>query len=121
MEKLVKMIQDKMKGFDPRPPANQQLDLDEDMNKLDDMELNKRKALMNEEFEANRVKPGDQEFLYDKEVEFDAGKMESGWDDDEDYSDPEFWAYFYIKMAIIVNLNNNNNKATLFRMSRPLT
>ena len=28
--------------------------------------------------------------VYDKEVDFDAGKIESGWDEDDDYSDPDF-------------------------------
>ena len=31
-------------------------------------------------FEANRLKPGDDGYEYDKEVNFGGPKMESGWD-----------------------------------------
>ena len=65
-------------------------DQEDDLNKLDDYELDKRKADMDKDFEKNRVKPGDADFVYDKEVDFNEGKIESGWDDDEEYSDPEF-------------------------------
>ena len=90
------MIQNKMKGLDPLkdipspsliPPAGS--GEEEDMNKLDDFELNKRKADMDIDFEKNRIRPGDKDFVYDKEVEFNEGNIESGWDDGE-YSDPDF-------------------------------
>ena len=92
------MIQNKMKGIDPNhikdissppsnpPPGNNE----EDLNKLDDYELDKRKADMDKDFEKNRIRPGDVDFVYDKEVEFNGGKIESGWDDEDDYSDPDF-------------------------------
>ena len=88
-----------MKGLDPNqimesssPTLNLLLknNEEEDLNKLDDYELDKRKADMDKEFEKNRVRPGDEDFVYDKEVDFDAGKIESGWDEDDDYSDPDF-------------------------------
>ena len=63
---------------------------EEDLNKLDDYELDKRKAAMDEDFEKNRLRPGDADYVYDKEVEFNGGKIESGWDDEDDYSDPDF-------------------------------
>lgn len=63
---------------------------EEDLNKLDDYELDKRKAAMDEDFEKNRLRPGDADYVYDKEVEFNEGKIESGWDDEDDYSDPDF-------------------------------
>ena len=91
------MIQDKLKGLDPTPPSLYQptftskVDPDEDLNKLGDHELNQRKAAMDIDFEKHRLKPGDDGFEYDKEVDFDdVGKIESGWDDEDDYSDPEF-------------------------------
>lgn len=37
-------------------------------------------------FEANRLKPGDPDFVYDKEVEFAEPKLESGWDSDSEMS-----------------------------------
>ena len=88
------MIQDHMNGKDPlshvpSPSAARTNHEEEDLNKLDNYELEKRKALMDEEFEKHRIKPGETNFEYDKEVEFDVGKLESGWDDDE-YSDLEF-------------------------------
>ena len=98
LEKLLTMIQNKMKGLDPvqtkdvPPPSlnSQAGDKDEDLNKLDDYELDRRKAEMDKEFEKNRIRPGDEDFVYDKEVEFNDVKIESGWDDDDDYSDPDF-------------------------------
>lgn len=96
LEKLLTMIQNKMKGLDPMQardtstlPGNSARS-HEDLNKLDDHELNRRKADMDKEFEKNRIRPGDEEFVYDKEVEFNEGKIESGWDEDDDYSDPDF-------------------------------
>lgn len=70
----------------PRPNGSEE----EDLNKLDDYELDKRKAAMDEDFEKNRLRPGDVDYVYDKEVEFNEGKIESGWDDEDDYSDPDF-------------------------------
>ncbi|XP_029471027.1 centrosomal protein of 19 kDa [Rhinatrema bivittatum] len=62
------------------------LDPDEDLNKLDDKELSKRKSLMDELFEKNRKKKDDPEFVYDIEVEFpqDAQLESCGWDDGSD-------------------------------------
>ena len=60
-----------------------------DLNKLSDTELNKKKAEMNQVFERHRVRPGDEGFQYDVEVDFESGKNVSGWDS-EDYSDPDF-------------------------------
>lgn len=71
----------------PRPNSSGE---DLDLNKLDDYELDKRKAAMDEDFEKNRIRPGDEDYVYDKEVEFNEGKIESGWDDEDDYSDPDF-------------------------------
>ena len=90
------MIQNKMKGMESNqiknissgPRANSSAE--EDLNKLDDYELDKRKAAMDEDFEKNRLRPGDADYVYDKEVEFNEGKIESGWDDEDDYSDPDF-------------------------------
>ena len=61
---------------------------DEDLNKATDEYLEKKKEEMNIVFESNRVKPGDEGYVYDKEVDFDDGpKMESGWDSDDTMSD----------------------------------
>jgi len=47
----------------------------------------KAKSIMNNKFEANRVRPGDAKFVYDKQVEFDAPSESAGWDDDDDDDD----------------------------------
>ncbi|KAM6198508.1 centrosomal protein of 19 kDa [Sarcoramphus papa] len=58
------------------------IDPEEDMNKLDDKELAKRKSIMDELFEKNRKKKDDPDFIYDIEVEFPQDEqLEScGWD-----------------------------------------
>ena len=61
---------------------------DEDLNKATDEYLEKKKEEMDVLFESNRLKPGDEGYVYDKEVDFDVGpKMESGWDSDDTMSD----------------------------------
>ncbi|NXM75855.1 CEP19 protein, partial [Serilophus lunatus] len=62
------------------------IDPEEDMNKLDDKELAKRKSIMDELFEKNRKKKDDPDFVYDVEVEFPQDeKLEScGWDVESD-------------------------------------
>lgn len=53
---------------------------DEDLNLLSEDQLKAKKAEMDVLFEANRLKPGDDGYEYDKEVDFSGPKMESGWD-----------------------------------------
>lgn len=53
---------------------------EEDLNKVTEDELEERKAEMDILFEANRIKPGDKGYEYDREVEFGGAKIESGWD-----------------------------------------
>nr|XP_033815255.1 centrosomal protein of 19 kDa [Geotrypetes seraphini]XP_033815256.1 centrosomal protein of 19 kDa [Geotrypetes seraphini]XP_033815257.1 centrosomal protein of 19 kDa [Geotrypetes seraphini]XP_033815258.1 centrosomal protein of 19 kDa [Geotrypetes seraphini]XP_033815259.1 centrosomal protein of 19 kDa [Geotrypetes seraphini]XP_033815260.1 centrosomal protein of 19 kDa [Geotrypetes seraphini] len=61
-------------------------DPDENLNKLDDKELKKRKNLMDKLFEKNCKKKDDPEFVYDIEVEFlqDTQLESCGWDDGSD-------------------------------------
>ncbi|KFV76956.1 Centrosomal protein of 19 kDa, partial [Struthio camelus australis] len=58
------------------------IDPEEDMNKLDDKELAKRKSIMDELFEKNRKKKDDPDFVYNVEIEFPQDEqLEScGWD-----------------------------------------
>ncbi|NWV21921.1 CEP19 protein, partial [Origma solitaria] len=62
------------------------IDPEEDMNKLDDKELAKRKSIMDELFEKNRKKKDDPDFVYNVEVEFPQDEqLEScGWDLESD-------------------------------------
>ncbi|KFP71315.1 Centrosomal protein of 19 kDa, partial [Acanthisitta chloris] len=64
----------------------QTIDPEEDMNKLDDKELAKRKSIMDELFKKNRKKKDDPGFIYDIEVEFPQDEqLEScGWDVESD-------------------------------------
>lgn len=54
----------------------------EDLNKISPEQLLERKAEMDILFEANRLKPEDKGYEYDREVEFGGSKIESGWDSD---------------------------------------
>ncbi|NXY50921.1 CEP19 protein, partial [Ceuthmochares aereus] len=62
------------------------IDPEEDMNKLDDKDLAKRKSIMDELFEKNRKKKDDPDFIYDIEVEFPQNEqLEScSWDMESD-------------------------------------
>lgn len=67
------------------------IDPEEDLNKLDDKELAKKKQIMDELFEKHRKKKDDPDFVYNIEVQFPQGEdLEScGWDAE---SDEEFWS-----------------------------
>ena len=55
---------------------------DEDLNKLDDSALKKKKAEMDVEFEKNNIKKGDANFQYDIRKEFDHEQYAAEWDDE---------------------------------------
>ena len=68
---------------------------EDNLNQLDDDKLNEVKKHMNSSFEQNQVKPGDQKWQYDIEVDFENGEdsavaeavggIESaGWDEESD-------------------------------------
>jgi len=42
---------------------------------------------MDSDFEINRIKPGDKDFVYDKQIEFDAPVELNEWDDVDDDDD----------------------------------
>lgn len=97
VEKMLRVLQEHMKGtglFDAVQTVNKEFTLgsDEDLNKLGDDVLRRKKEIMDQTFNKNRIKPGDPEFVYDKQVDFDKNvneKVESGWDAEE--SDDLFW------------------------------
>ncbi|XP_066477098.1 centrosomal protein of 19 kDa [Tiliqua scincoides] len=62
------------------------IDPEEDMNKLDDKELAKRKQIMDGLFEKNRKKKDDPDFVYNIEVQFpqDEDLESCGWDAESD-------------------------------------
>ena len=57
----------------------------ENLNKLSDEELARRKRMMDKDFEKNRLQPGDPGFVYDKVVDFtkkndQASEYSEDWD-----------------------------------------
>ncbi|PSN38932.1 Centrosomal protein of 19 kDa [Blattella germanica] len=97
VEKMLRVLQEHMKN----KGLNEAVEVvtkeftvlpDEDLNKLGDDEIKRKKEIMDESFSKNRVKPGDPDFVYDKRVDFENNigneKVEYGWDEEE--SD-NFW------------------------------
>jgi centrosomal protein CEP19 len=73
-------IEKKLRQFD-------ELDVDEDLNKLDDDTLKHKKLIMNEVYEKNVIDPTSKDFVYDVAVDFeeaDDDKQASGWDSGEE-------------------------------------
>ena len=64
---------------------------EDDLNKVSDDVLKHKKKEMDKEFEQNQLKPGDDGYEYDKEVDFDADddKVSCGWDSSN--SDVEYF------------------------------
>lgn len=60
------------------------VDPEEDLNKLSDSQLQRRKDIMEFNFEKNNVKKGDPAFVYDKEVSFGTLKEAAGWDEESE-------------------------------------
>ena len=44
----------------------------------------KAKQIMDVDFEAKRLKPGDEGFVWDKEVEFAPAEEDNDWDEEDD-------------------------------------
>ncbi|XP_047442410.1 centrosomal protein of 19 kDa [Mugil cephalus] len=86
LEKLHIILRDHMHGFSlEHSLASFHLDPDEDLNKLDDEELARKKGQMDELFEKNRRRKDDPSFIYDLEVEFSKPTQEKcSWDDESD-------------------------------------
>ena len=94
--RLLTITKDKLSGLSLEASIARNNDMDtlrpdEDLNKVDPETLVRKKLQMDSTFEKNRKRPGDPDFEYNVEVEFDAGATveSSGWDSGED-SDPDF-------------------------------
>ena len=91
--RLVTIIRDKLGGMTleeslAKNDEIDKLDPEEDLNKVDEEVLKRKKTVMDETFEKNLKKPGDPDFQYDVEVDFDDVGVEAcEWDSE---SDPEF-------------------------------
>ena len=53
-----------------------------DLCKMDDATVSAYKAAESVKFEQNRLRPGDDGYVYDKQVEFEAPTEDCGWDSD---------------------------------------
>uniref|UniRef100_A0A8C6RI37 Centrosomal protein of 19 kDa n=1 Tax=Nannospalax galili TaxID=1026970 RepID=A0A8C6RI37_NANGA len=87
LEKLFVFLQGYLRGQSLAETMEQirretTIDPEEDLNKLDDKELAKRKSIMDELFEKNQMKKDDPNFVYDIEVEFPQNEqlLSCGWD-----------------------------------------
>ena len=95
LERLITIIKDKLNGLSltesvERNNKMDAIDPEEDLNRVDEETLKRKKAVMENTFEKHQVKPTDPDFKYDVEVEFETNHViESGWDSDEG-SDQEF-------------------------------
>ncbi|XP_070816440.1 centrosomal protein of 19 kDa [Chaetodon trifascialis] len=86
LEKLHIILRDHMQGFSlEHSLASFRLDPDEDLNKLDDEELARKKGQMDEVFERNRRRKEDADFVYDLEMDFTKTTQEKcSWDEESD-------------------------------------
>ena len=55
-----------------------------DLNKASDDVVERAKQTMSVDFEAKRLKPGDEGYVYDKQTEFDPPVGVSDWDEDDE-------------------------------------
>jgi len=91
LHKLLSKLHSQVYGNDDASRPGPGIAENENFNRLGDDDLNKVKDKMSVSFEKNRVKPGDENWKYDVEIDFEengGNKIESGWDSDE--SDNEF-------------------------------
>lgn len=95
LQRLLTILKDKLSGLsiEASVARNNQMDTidpNENLNKADDETLKRKKLQMDTSFEKNRKKPGDPDFQYNVEVDFEANAIEtSGWDSEDD-SDVDF-------------------------------
>lgn len=85
LEKLHIILRDHLQGLSlEHSLASFTLDPDEDLNKLDDDRLARKKTQMDEVYEKNRRQRDDADFVYDLERDFKTTQERGSWDDDSD-------------------------------------
>ncbi|CAD5122698.1 unnamed protein product [Dimorphilus gyrociliatus] len=87
LAKLLTVLQDRMNGLSLKSSLEKRgsmdrLDPDEDLNQVDQETLTLKKKIMEKTFEENSRKPGDPDYNYDVEVDFDEQIEPSPWDSD---------------------------------------
>lgn len=84
---LVEKLKDKFaKKEDAKVSDDEQIDIDpnENLNKLSDIELHKKKKEMDKIYDKNFIKKDDKNFQYDIRKDFKADENGEIWDEDED-------------------------------------
>lgn len=86
LEKLHIILRDHLQGLSlEHSLASFRLDPEQDLNKLDDDELARKKGQMDKVFEKNRRHKDDPDFVYDLEVDFTKTSPEKcSWDEESD-------------------------------------
>lgn len=86
LERLHVILRDHMEGVTLEDTlATFRLDPDEDLNKLDDDKLARKKGQMDQLFERNRKRRDDPNFVYSVEMDFTKTSQEKcSWDDESD-------------------------------------
>lgn len=85
LEKLHIILRDHLQGLSLEHSLTSfNLDPDEDLNKLDDDRLARKKNQMDEVYEKNRRHRDDPDFVYDLEKDFTTTREKCSWDDDSD-------------------------------------
>jgi len=89
LEKLVMLTREHLKGVGLEMGLKNvesflKVDPEENMNILTDIELKRRKEIMDLTFEKNSIGKGHPDFVYDKQIEFKPSKDAGGWDDESD-------------------------------------
>lgn len=86
LEKLHIILRDHMQGLSLEESLTSfRLDPDEDLNKLDDEKLARKKGQMDEMFERNRRHKDDPDFVYNVEKDFAKTTQEKcSWDEESD-------------------------------------
>ncbi|XP_066941723.1 centrosomal protein of 19 kDa-like isoform X2 [Macrobrachium rosenbergii] len=98
VEKMLRILQEVQKGqtIDEAVAVvtkEYDVDPDEDLNKVSEEELAKKKKIMENSFEKNQVKPGDPDYEYDKQIDFASdNKAEAGWDSPGGSQEDDFWS-----------------------------
>jgi len=89
LEKLVMLGKENLKGNGldialENVASYLKVDPDENLNKLTDSELKRKKEIMDLTFERNSIGKDHPDFVYDKQIEFKPNKDSGGWDDESD-------------------------------------
>ncbi|VDD79294.1 unnamed protein product [Mesocestoides corti] len=85
--RLIFILKDLRRGISLQQSlrANEALDRispNEDLNKVADEIVERKKLMMNELFESNRIRPGDPDFQYDISIDFPEQANSNDWDSD---------------------------------------